>query len=605
MSSLISKRTLNQIERQLWSNTIKTQTDRRLELGSYSYESSKNPDDSIPTFYRTGPDGLKVKIFSPLEHNISKEWRVAAIRIAPDHSAFALWLRHTDNQSNQVITREFSKGSLKIVKVTALYDLTLLNNANLFYVTRRSQQGLITVEHLNLGSGQSTGEIIYQEEDRERIPALFNLIEGNSLLINSSSLTNDSLLLVKPGRSQQRITKRNHNQKAVFSSDTTQLWWIEFDSKSGHHLNRLELKHKTLSSYPLGQIQGEPVELHSFPNYLYLRTNLEGDINYYLASIDQLKWKNIEPPEKNCWLMPVKAAAELEFECHNFTRAKTHWRLDSLDGKWTQLSAESQLDTEKISTLSIQARDGAKIPITYIKNTDKKTQAILAIVYGTYGVTLRPHYDPVWATLLNNGIALAFVHVRGGGFKGSSWHRAGRGRYKFRSSHDLVDAIEGLKAENRLPIIGYGKSAGGTTVANALNSNPEIFSAVILDRPFLGLSSRISDSSDLLMERELGEWISDSTSSNQLQERDTIPCPTKGIRAQNYPPILIRAARYDEVINFQDIVQYVDTLSSAASGDSPIELRISKTGTHKGEVDLQSQLREDAYMISFLLYHSH
>jgi len=596
---MVSNRKLLRIRQLLYASHPKESAPTgQLILGSTTYNLEYSSNSPLPTFFRTGSDGLRIKILSEADYGVGDGWRVVAIRIPQDQSAFGVWLKDIANTTNKLIIRKFSDASVSQFEIKNLYDFVILNGAALYYIGGDSIKGPRELKAKEL-SAPSLSDSIYLERDPRYALTLSALEDGNSLLLEASSLTENELHLVSRDRPPVLLAKRKINQKTKFASGRKGLWWIGTDqANSNLTLQFFDPFIGKLKSFRLGRPIGEPEELDSLLSHLFLRTNNLGKIDYHLISKQNLTIRKVPPPNEGCWLVPLKEASELNFECHYYTTLNENWVLDDASLSWTQIAAEAT-SLKKSSTIKkFLSSDGETIPVTYIENREKEPRATLAIVYGTYGTSLRPDFDPLWRTILEMGFDLAFVHVRGGGFKGSNWHHAGRGASKHRSVEDLIAVSRKLSQETQLPLFLMGKSAGGTVAASALNKSPALYRGAILDRPFLDLASRIRDSSDPLMLREMDEWFSERSYSTALAEVNTI-CPTTGLKPQSYPPILIRAARHDEVIKLSDVLNYTTKLSE--QGKSQVLLRISETGTHKGEVTLDKQVEEDSYLVSFLL----
>jgi len=596
---LVSNRKLWQIQQLLYASHPKViSSPGQLTLDSTIYDLEYSSNSTLPTFFRTGNEGLRIKILSDTDFGVGNGWRVVAIRIPRDQSAFGVWLKDSANTTNKLIIRKFSDASISRIEIKELYDFTMLNGAALYYIGSNSIMGPRELKAKDLSSSLP-GYSIYLERDPRYALTLTALEGGNSLLLESSSLTENELLLVPGDQLPTILAKRKVNQKKIFAVGHRGLWWINnSQAELNFTLQFYDPAIQETTSFSLERPAGELEALYPLQNHLLLRTNILGEIDYYLISKQSSIIRKIPAPAEDCWLVPLRDQSDPIFECRYYTTLEESWILDEGSLRWTQIPANTTPKKQSRIVKEFLSGDGETIPVTYLKSNQQEPRAIVSIVYGTYGTTLRPDFDPLWSTLLEMGFNLAFVHVRGGGYKGSKWHHAGRGAHKYRSTEDLIAVSRLLKQETQLPLFLMGKSAGGTVVASALNRSPALYTGAILDRPFLDLASRVMDSSDPLMLRELDEWFSDRSYSTALAELDKV-CPTTGLKTQLYPPVLIRAARNDEVIKLSDILNYTARLSE--SGENRILLRVSETGTHKGEVTLDKQVEEDGYLISFLL----
>ncbi len=115
---------------------------------------------------------------------------------------------------------------------------------------------------------------------------------------------------------------------------------------------------------------------------------------------------------------------------------------------------------------------------------------VLLTVYGGFGVSMTPNYSSSHMAWLESGGAIAVAHVRGGGEQGRRWHEAGKLAGRQRTFEDLIAAAEWLVAEGYTRperLAAYGGSNGGLTVAAAMVQRPDLFQAVVLDRPILDM----------------------------------------------------------------------------------------------------------------------
>ena len=137
--------------------------------------------------------------------------------------------------------------------------------------------------------------------------------------------------------------------------------------------------------------------------------------------------------------------------------------------------------------IEIPARDGAKIPVSIVwrKGTKRNSNNPLWLrAYGAYGIPLQPLFQPEKMPWLERGGIIAVAHVRGGGEKGDSWHRAGMGARKANSSNDVIDVAEYLinAGFTSSGLIGIdGGSAGAITVGGAMAKRPELFRVAVFE----------------------------------------------------------------------------------------------------------------------------
>jgi oligopeptidase B len=158
-------------------------------------------------------------------------------------------------------------------------------------------------------------------------------------------------------------------------------------------------------------------------------------------------------------------------------------------------------------SLTAVSEDGTSIPVSLV--TPAHPQGLHINVYGSYGVSSQAQFSPENISLLEAGIAIALVHVRGGGELGPLWHSQAQGPKKMRSVMDLSAAISELSRIVALPpqrIILSGRSAGAWLAAKTATLYPEKIGGLILEAPLLVLEKAVPNKALPLAERERHEW---------------------------------------------------------------------------------------------------
>ncbi len=162
--------------------------------------------------------------------------------------------------------------------------------------------------------------------------------------------------------------------------------------------------------------------------------------------------------------------------------------------------ADPIFDATRFSVQVREARapDGERIDYFLIAPTKRARGPIPTLItgYGGFGVSLSPAYPGSAQSQMYGGItlklwferggALAIPAVRGGGERGSAWHRAAMGEHRQRAFDDLyavaTDLIHaGLTDSSHLGV--FGTSNGGLLAGVAGLQRPDLFSAVVSDAP--------------------------------------------------------------------------------------------------------------------------
>lgn len=252
----------------------------------------------------------------------------------------------------------------------------------------------------------------------------------------------------------------------------------------------------------------------------------------------------------------------------------------------------SEFQTKQYMAIS---HDNTEVPISIIVNKDftyNSSNEVLLYVYGAYGESISPYFEPMLLEWIAQGGVLAFAHVRGGGEKGKNWHLQGMKNLKSNSWKDLIACAEFLK-QKKISSDGlislYTSSAGGITAAMAINERPELFSSFIADVPRLNpydleLDGSLSSTSYL----EYGS-VKDSSEVKGLKAMD----PFLNIKGkQKYPATLIMSSYLDDRIPLWDNGKYI------------LKLRDSTTSNHPILLDIDYESGHSDYSSPYALYYS-
>ena len=242
--------------------------------------------------------------------------------------------------------------------------------------------------------------------------------------------------------------------------------------------------------------------------------------------------------------------------------------------------------------------DGTSVPITLafsrqvasrkgIKKGKKLSQRpILIQAYGAYGINANIQHDPHKRSLLDRGLILASIHVRGGGELGLPWHQAATGLAKHRSLTDLLAGIRFLAEAgygDPAKRLARGASAGGALIAAAMMQEPSLFAAVVLARPFVDLLNTLSDASAPLVGPDRLEWGDPSHRAGYFSVKRL--SPYENVRHQAYPPLYVTASLNDSRVRVQEPLKWLARLRQHQQGDAPLLVQVDMASGHGGTSD--------------------
>ncbi|MEO1676946.1 MAG: prolyl oligopeptidase family serine peptidase [Pseudomonadota bacterium] len=255
--------------------------------------------------------------------------------------------------------------------------------------------------------------------------------------------------------------------------------------------------------------------------------------------------------------------------------------------------------------IEIPAADGTSIPVSLVRRNDHAKNGagpILLYGYGAYGTSIDPEFSPVLFSLVDRGIGYAVAHVRGGGELGTGWHKAGRGLKKSTGISDFIAVAQGLRDRGIAApglMAAMGQSAGGLLVAAAMNRQPDLFRAVVLQRPYLDLIGVLSDSDLPLTQTDRLEW------GNPAQEPDRSNLlalsPLENIGRATYPEVLAICALNDPRTHYWETMSWAARLREAATPPLTPSVLVQAVGGHQGASDRFEEIDEWALIFAFLV----
>jgi oligopeptidase B len=255
--------------------------------------------------------------------------------------------------------------------------------------------------------------------------------------------------------------------------------------------------------------------------------------------------------------------------------------------------------------LEIAARDGTMIPVSVMYRKDRANPGPLHLYgYGAYGIAIPPGFSTTRLSLVDRGFAYAIAHIRGGDDLGRAWYKAGKLEQRTNAFTDFVDVAKGLiergfTQAGRISI--SGGSAGGELMGAVINSDPELWGAVVAHVPFVDVLATMLDASLPLTPGEWPEW------GNPIEDRAAFELirsysPYDNVRAQAYPPLLVTAGLNDPRVTYWEPAKWVARLRELKTDDNELLLKTNMGAGHGGKSGRFESLRETAEEYAFILW---
>lgn len=255
--------------------------------------------------------------------------------------------------------------------------------------------------------------------------------------------------------------------------------------------------------------------------------------------------------------------------------------------------------------LEITARDGTAIPVSLLYRRDRTGAGPLYLYgYGAYGIAIEPGFSTARLSLVDRGFAYAIAHIRGGDDLGRAWYKAGKLERRTNTFNDFVDVARGLvdrgfTTPGRIAIA--GGSAGGELMGAVMNSDPELWGAVVAHVPFVDVLTTMLDESLPLTPGEWPEW------GNPIEDKAAFELirgysPYDQVSAQAYPPLLVTAGLNDPRVTYWEPAKWVARLRELKTDGNELLLKTNMGAGHGGKSGRFESLRETAEEFAFILW---
>lgn len=353
--------------------------------------------------------------------------------------------------------------------------------------------------------------------------------------------------------------------------------------------------------------QAEFESFQIFDDWVIIKQR-ENGVNqfYYYAKDDPQRYYRIDFPDENflAWFERGSNGNALSLGYTSPTTPRQQVFYDLLNQGWINEPKPLQLNN-KVSYQWIEASDGVKVPVTIISSRHKKEKALLFTVYGAYGQSFSPVYGSALQSLLDRGMAYVIVHVRGGGELGEDWHHAGSALNKQRGIQDFIDVVNKVKLRSSKVdhVYAMAESAGAVIVGAAVNQQPDLVDAMVLQVPYLDVVNSIfNEAVEGQALSHLSDWSEWVDAVDQKNYKNVYSySPYQQLRPQKYPATLLIGALHDYRVPLWHAANYAEQLREMQQGSEPILLFTELDGGHAA--GLRGRIQRNALSYAFLLKH--
>ncbi|GGD71275.1 S9 family peptidase [Croceicoccus mobilis] len=255
----------------------------------------------------------------------------------------------------------------------------------------------------------------------------------------------------------------------------------------------------------------------------------------------------------------------------------------------------------------ITARDGTEVPVSLMMKAETPMDGSAPLHlygYGAYGIAMPPYFSTARLSLVDRGFIYAIAHIRGGDDLGRQWYLDGKLTKRTNAFNDFVDVAKGLIAKgytSKGRVTASGGSAGGELMGAIINSDPDLWGAVVAHVPFVDVLNTMLDATLPLTPGEWPEW------GNPIEDPDAFTLihsysPYDQVTAKAYPPLLVTAGLNDPRVTYWEPAKWVAKLREVKTNDNELLLKVNMGAGHGGKSGRFDSLKETAEEFAFILW---
>ena len=496
------------------------------------------------------------------------------------------------------------------------------DNKTVFYTTKdpitlRSSK---IFKHV-LGTSQAEDELVFEEADETFSCFIYKTKSSDYLMIGSSQTLSSEYRFLdanKPNGKWQILQKREKNHLYRVSHYNNEFYITTNWDAQNFRLMKTPVSNTSKENWEEVIAHRADVLLEGiniFKNYLVLSEKKNG-----LNDIRIIKWLDNSEYylEFNDPAYMAYTSANPEFETDVLRYGYTSMTTPNSTYDFNMVTKEQDLlkqqeimdasfspDNYQSERFFVEARDGAKVPISLVYRKGMKKNGnnpLLLYAYGSYGNSMNPYFSSVRLSLLDRGFIYAIAHVRGGQEMGRQWYEDGKLLTKQNTFNDFIDCGEYLveqKYTSPKHLYANGGSAGGLLMGGIVNMAPELWNGVVADVPFVDVITTMLDESIPLTTSEFDEW--GNPKIKKYYEYIKTYSPYDNVENIAYPNLLITTGYWDSQVQYWEPAKWIAKLRAHRTNDNLLLMRCNMDVGHGGASGRFERYKEYARMYAFFL----
>jgi len=584
----------------------------------YSTRTEEGKSYAIRVRMRGGADGPSQLVLDENAEAEGREYfRLGNFSVSADHRFVAYSTDTTGAESYTTRIRDIeTQVDIPDVLTDCRYGLAWsAQGTHLFYTVADESLRPFQIWRHELGTAQSDDVVVHQEDDDRYYLGLGKTRSGDFIVITADSAVTESAWIIPaadPTAEPRPVVPRVEGVEYSVDHRHDVFWIVINDEGADGRVVTVPVAGGSPTEV-VGHLAGRKlIAPMCFEDHVLVWGRVEGlpaVFAYGDGALDPFDFD--EPvyevaPDANHEF----AAASVRISYESFVTPLTIYDLALDTGKRTLLKRTPVLGDFDggdyvQERLWAPARDGAMIPVSYVRHVDAPTDgsaALLLYAYGSYEISMPVRFSTARLSLLDRGVGYAVAHVRGGGEMGKAWYENGKLEHKMNTFTDYVD-VAAFLTDTRVcaadRIAARGASAGGLTIGAALNLAPTSFAAVVAEVPFVDVINTMLDADLPLTVVEWEEW-GNPQKTDEFAWMDAY-APYENVAEVDYPPVLATAGLNDPRVSYWEPAKWVQLLRECSTSDAEILLKTEMSAGHFARSGRYDLWRDEAIVLAFVL----
>ncbi len=498
------------------------------------------------------------------------------------------------------------------------------NDNQHFYYIKKDPQTLLgyQVYRHKLGTLQAEDELIYEEADNTYYTFIDKTKDGSQVLIKHSSTESSGVSLIDANDSnaqaQRFIPRQAGLEYSIAKLNDTYYILTNLDATNFRLMSVDEDKRGSKSAWQEVIAHRPDVKLEDFElfnDHLVYQEREMGQVRVIVRRLTDGTEQALKFND-DAFAAFLYGNHELSNDAvrvyyTSMTTPATHYDFDLDTGNATVLKQEKVLgdfnvDNYASERIFVDARDGAKIPVSLVYRKDKfkkdGSNPLYQYGYGSYGVTIDPRFSSNRLSLLDRGFVYAIAHIRGSEMLGRPWYEDGKKLTKKNTFNDFVDVTKQLVAlgyGDKDRVYAVGGSAGGLLMGAVINQAPELYHGIAAHVPFVDVVTTMLDESIPLTTGEYDEW--GNPNEKAYYDYMLSYSPYDQVKAQAYPHILVTTGLHDSQVQYFEPAKWVAKLREHKTDNNMLLFKVDMEAGHGGASGRFKRLHDTALEYAFFL----